>query len=242
MRTLLRTTLITMLITLSALMLGLYMLHQSSTERAQAAGGLPVPSYCVEPALADIQEALTKTTNPSQLLLGKEKALEQAELDCAANATAHPPAKKPTELVGVLLPTSIPAPTATLQVGIQDGHPNPSNIFVPTDDNNNTWNGSVNGNIVQIVAGFMREQDENWRQDHPEWVTQGAQGALYVVVNYDGLKGAIYTTPSRHGVVHFVAACGSTLVLQATDNTIFTFDAATLTYVSNSTSCPIPTP
>jgi hypothetical protein len=102
--------------------------------------------------------------------------------------------------------------------------------------------GIVNGSVVQITAGSLIETDQNWRQDHPEWVTEGPQGALYVILDYNGLKAVKYPAPTRNGDIHIVAACGSTLVLQSTGNTIFTFDVTTMTYVSNSDSCSAPTP
>lgn len=237
MRTLLRTTLITMLVTITAL-IGWSFVHQSnSTENAKAASGLQVPSYCVPPELAGIKELLARTTDPNgrQLLLAKEKDAEQAALNCAANATVHPPAPKPA--TAGLLSTLIPAPTPTLQVGIQHAEVQPAGgSFLPEVDGNNLWAGYVNGQVVQIATGSVR--DDSW-QDHPNWPVQGA---IRVTINYDGLKAITYPTPSRHGTVHFVAACGSTLVLQATDGTTFVFDAATLTYVNNLTACPVPTP
>ncbi len=237
MRTLLlRTTLITMLITVIAL-IGWSLARQSnSTEIARAASGLQVPPYCVPPELAGIQELLARTTDPNsrQLLLAKEKDAEKAALDCAANATVHPPAQKPSK--AGLLPTLVPAPTPTLQVGIQHAELLPAENFLPTEDGNNMWAGFVNGQAVQIAAGSI--QDDNW-QDHPSWP---AQGAIRVITNYGGLKAITYPTPSRNGAAYMSAACGNILVLQSTDDTVFTFDVAALTYVSNSTSCQMPTP
>lgn len=250
MRTLLRTALVTMLVMFSILIAWSFIRSPNSAESAKAASRLPVPSYCVEPALAGIQEALAKTTNPSQLLLGKKKALEQAELDCAANATAHPPAQKPNNFVGVLQPTSIPAtaPGPTLQFGIQHGDVGPAGgDFIPVPDGNNVWYGYVNSQIVVGVAGFIKDVDQNLLQEHPEWQAHPelhVQGGLEVTMNYDtpNHKLSEYPTPSRNGAVHFINACGNLLVLQATDNTIFTFDVSTMTYVNNSSTCLVPTP
>ena len=98
------------------------------------------------------------------------------------------------------------------------------------------WAGFVNGQIVQVFAGSVR--DDNW-QAHPNLPIQGA---LLVTVNYDGLKGQTYPTSASDGALHLIAACGNMLVLQAADKTNFTFDAARLTYVGNLASCSSQTP
>jgi len=245
MRTLLRTTLITMLITTVALAGWSFVRQTNGTKNAKAASGLQVPSYCIPPELAGIQELLAKTTDPNgrQLLLAKEKDAEQAALNCAANATAHPPAPKPA--TAGLLPTSVPVATPTLQVGLQHAELLPVGIFIPIDNGNNMWAGFVNGQAVQIAAGSVRETDENWRQNHPDWQAHPelhTQGAIRVMVNYDGVNAITYPTPSRNGAVDLIAACGNLLILHAADNTIFTFDAAKLIFVNNTTSCTLPTP
>lgn len=238
MRTLLRTTLVTMLVMFSVLIAWSFIRSPNSAESAQAAPGTDIPGHCA----ADLAERLAKLKDPAE-----RQAAIQAELQCAADAQTYP-AKKLTALAKftppVFPPTEIPGPTATLQVGIQNTDLGviPQIGFLPIENNNNLWADLVSGNVVQVAAGSALDRDENWRQDHPEWATQGAQGALYVVMNYDGLKGKLYPTPSRNGAVHLVTACGSILVLQAADNTIFTFDVAKLAYVNNSTACPIPTP
>jgi hypothetical protein len=252
LRTLLRTTLITALVTL-AIFTGWYLMQRSnSVESAQAAPGLQVPSYCVPPELKGIEELLSKTTDPKgrELLLAKKKSAENAARECAAEAAIHPPATAvPTWLLESLKPTipaETPIPDPTLQLGIQRGDVMGFGIFIPVMDDNNMWIGFVNDQTVAIVAGYIRMED-GWQQDHPEWQDHPelhVQGALSVTVNYGAPNGIPhrYPTPSRNGAVHFIAACGNTLVLQAADGTIFTFDVTTLSYVDNSAACATPTP
>ncbi len=84
-----------------------------------------MPTYCNPAELAGIEEQLAKTTDPAarNLLLAKKQDAENAEQQCAADAAAHPAGKKPNS-VGILVATTAPGPTATLQVGIQDAHLN----------------------------------------------------------------------------------------------------------------------
>lgn len=237
MRTLLRTTLVTMLVVFSVLAIWSLMHNADSVQSVQAAPGTDIPASCA----AELAETMAKPKSPYR------QGAVQTELACAADARTYP-ARKMTALAKftppVFPPTETPGPTATLQVGIQQGNyvSYSRDIFIPTENINNLWADFVNGNAVQVFAGSQAEQDENWRQDHPEWVAQGAQGVLYVVVNYDWLKHNLYPTPSRHGAVHFIAACGTKLVLQAADGTTFVFDAATLSYVDNAPVCPTVTP
>lgn len=233
MRAHVRTALITALLAFIAFLSWFLMSVANSPKSAQAAAGLPVPAYCVPEGLAGVEEQLAKTNDAgtTQLLLVKKQDALNAEATCVANATLYPPAPKPNNLMGVLLPTSIPGPTPTLQLGIQDAilAVVPGMNFVPIANQNNYWAGFVDGKAIIIAAGSLIDPTTD-------------QGAVNVVVNYMWEKATNYPTPSLHGRVHIVAVCGSTLVLQSTDNTIFTFDVATMTYVSNSGSCPIPTP
>ncbi len=238
MRTLLRTTLITSLITITVLIGWSLINRTNSAESANAASGLPVPTYCVPPELAGIQELLSKTTDPNarQILLAKEQDAENAALNCAANATAYPPAPKPTNEVGVFLPTPIPGSTPTLQPGIQHAELNPVGNFIPAEDGKNLWVGLLNGQVVELAVGSTRDDSGQVNPNLP------AQGALRMTVNYDGLKGQTFPTPSRHGPVHLTAACGNVIVLLATDKTTFAFDIAHLAYLSNPSSCMSQTP
>ena len=147
MRTLLRTTLITALIALSVLIV-LSLVHSAySANSARAAAGLSVPSYCVPEGLAGVEEQLAKTKDASttQRLLAKKQDALNAEATCVANATLYPPAAKPKNRVGVLLPTPVlvQVPTPTLQLGIQASILGvvPGMNFVPIADQNNLWEG-----------------------------------------------------------------------------------------------------
>ena len=238
MRTLIRTASIAALITVAGLV-SWYFARQSffsGSAKAASAPTLPVPSYCIPPEMAGLQELMTRTTNPKgqELLLVKVNAAEQAALNCAANATAYPPAPKPSTIIWP--PTSIPLPTPTLQVGLQHDVLGPVGSFLPTEDGYNLWAGFVKGQAVEVGAGSI---DDPYWQNHPGLPVQGA---LRVIINFDGLKGITYPTPSQHGVVQLIAACGDILVLQATDSTVFSFDVSQLAYVSNTSSCPAPTP
>jgi hypothetical protein len=241
MRTFLRTTLITTLVVFSALLIWSWLHPINATQTAQAATGLNVPAYCIPPELAGINDLLSKTTNAEarNLLLAKKQDAENGALECARNATAHPPAKKPKNPVRVeALPTNIPGPTATIQAGIQHGNliPAPPSRFIPLDDGNNLWEDRIAGKLVSVFAGYMR--DDNW-QDHPDWPIQGA---VVVWLNDLKKKGGEYPTPTQHGIVHFIAACGTKLFLQATDGTVFVFDAAAQAYVETAPACPTVTP
>ena len=242
MKTFIRTTITTMLIVFSVIFIWSNTRQSSALKNVQAAPKVPVPAYCAQPELFGIQELLSKANNPdvAQPLLEKKKALDQAELDCIARASANPPAQKPMDLVGVLLPTPFPDPVPATQMGVQNQELLPIGAFIPTSDGPNFWVGINKGKVIEIAAGSLREEDENWQQNHPEWMTQGPQGALYIVINQDGATGAIYPTPSRNGSIYLVASCGNTLSLKATDGTILSFDVATLSYAENTIPCSVP--
>ena len=151
MRTRLRTTLVTALIAFGMLIV-LSLVHSAySANHARAAASSSVPSYCVPEGLAGIEEQLVKTNDDSttQLLLAKKQDALNAEATCVANATLYPPAAKPKNRVGVLLPTPvlIQGPTPTLQLGIQTSilAVVPGMNFVPIADQNNLWEGLVDG-------------------------------------------------------------------------------------------------
>jgi len=212
-----------------------------ATEITRAASKLQVPPYCVPAMLPGLQQLLARTIDAEaqQLLIAKINIAEKQALECAAAATMYPPLKKPS--VPIRPPTVVPAATATLLVGLQYVELGAGGDFVPMEDGLNKWAGFIYGNVVEVAAGRLKDTDNGWQLNHPEWVVQGSQGAVFVVVNHDKVKGT-FPTPSRHGAVHFIAACGATLVMQTEDGTVFTFDAARLMYVDNSTSCPIPGP
>ncbi len=245
MRIFARTVLVTMIMTVAVLAAWSLIRESSSTGSASAASALQVPSYCIPPELPGIRSLLSKTSNPSarQLLLVKLKAAEQAAQDCAASATAHPPAKKPG--VAALLPTVVPAPTAALAAGIQHAELMPASNFLPASDGYNMWTGTVNGHLLGVFAGSISSPNDPALQSHPDWASQPElheQGALRVEVDGNGLTANEYPTPGRHGALQFVSSCGSLLVLRSADNTTFTFDAAALAFVARSTSCPPSTP
>ncbi len=238
MRVLLRSTLVTTLIVLAGLMLWWLIYKPNATDSASAALGLQVPWYCVPPELTAIRQLISQTNNPEarRTLQAKEAAAEHAALECAANATLHPPAVKPGQ--AVLLPTPAVASTPTLEVGLQHAELLPVGDFLPSDDGNNMWVGTVNGCDLQVFAGSTSGPDDNGQQNQPAQV----QGALRLIVNGDGLHASEYRTPGRHGDVQLVAACGAILVAQAQDGTLFTFDAAALKYVQGPVSCPTAIP
>jgi len=105
------------------------------------------------------------------------------------------------------------------------------------DDGNNLWVGIVNGKVVSIFAGYLNNEQENQdRQTQPGWK---AQGAVRVWVDDSNTFGVIYPTLTRHGDVHFIAACDAVVFFQAEDGTVFAFNAATQSYVSNTVmACP----
>lgn len=242
MRTFIRTTTITMLFVLGVMSVWSFIRQSNVAKNVQAAPEGIAPAYCVQPELPGIKELLSKTTdsNAKQRLSEKKESLEQAELECIERAKANPPAQKPKDLVGILLPTPVPEPTPTMQMGIQTQELLPVGNFIPTTDGPNLWVGIIKGKVLEVATGSLREEDENWQQNHPEWVTQGPQGALYIVINRDGSNSAIYPTPSRNGSVYLVSSCGNVLNLEATDGTIFSFDVAILSYVENTSSCSTP--
>ncbi len=238
MRVLLRSTLVTTLIVLAGLTVGWLIYKPNATDSASAAPGLQVPRSCVPPELAAIKQLISKTNDPQarRALQAKEAAGEQAALECAVNATLHPPAAKPDQ--AVLLPTPAVAPTPTLEVGLQHAELLPVGDFLPSEDGNNMWVGTVNGRDLQVFAGSTSGPNDNGQQNQSVQV----QGALRLIVNGDGLHASEYRTPGRHGDVQLVAACGATLVAQAQDGTLFAFDAAALEYVQRPVSCPTATP
>ena len=198
-----------------------------------------VPEYCIPVELQVVNAELSKdsgTTN--ELLIEKKSALEKSVEECALLATSHPPAEKPDDQIGVMLPTPSPLPTKQLALGIQQIILLPSGDFIPTSESqNNYWAGVINGQTIQILAGILRDQDEAWREDHPEWINVGPQGAVEVLdANWSTIT--IVQTPTRNGYVHFVKECDSLLLLQADDKTMFIFDPSKLTFVSENVECP----
>ncbi|MGC1376863.1 MAG: hypothetical protein WA821_11590 [Anaerolineales bacterium] len=235
MRILLRIILVAMLVVFSALIL-LWSLTRNSNaaQSAQAATATPtIPEHCVK----DLQEWLAKPRSPQE-----RQTAVQAELDCATGAQTYPSRKK-TALAKFTPPTprppDVPFWTPTPQIGIQNGDFNPysQDPFMAVDDGNNLWVGIVNGKVVSIFAGYLNNEQENqdW-QTQPGWK---AQGAVRVWVDDSNTFGVIYPTLTRNGDVHFIAACDAVVFLQAEDGTVFAFNAATLSYVSNTVmACP----
>ncbi len=245
MRVFLRITLVTTLITIAVLAAWSLVQRSASTGAASAASALQVPRYCIPPELAGIRSLLARTTDPAarRALQAKQTAAEQAARACAANATARPPAPKSANAGP--LPTQIPAATPTMPAGIQHAELLPVGDFLPAEAGNNTWAGVVDGHALEVFAGSLLDANGNWQAEHPDWVARPelhVQGALRVIVDGDGLKATEYPTASRHGALHLVDACGSTLVLQAADGTLFAFDISTLQYQNPAPSCPAPTP
>jgi hypothetical protein len=193
-----------------------------------------VPEYCIPIELQIINAELSTTSDATtnQILIEKKAALEKSMEECALLATVHPPADKPEELIGVSQPTSLPLPTPKISLGIQSTILLPSGNFIPTGETqNNYWAGVINGQTIQILAGILRDQDETWREDHPEWAEMGPQGAVEVV-DSNWVMIALVQTPTRNGYIHIVKECDSLLLLQADDGTMFVFDLANLTFAS----------
>lgn len=175
-------------------------------------------------------------TVSERLLLEKIEANETAMAECARLAIAYPPAAKPQEQIGVLLPTFTPLPPPEIVLGVQKVIALPSGDFIPTsDDEYNFWAGKIDGKIVQLYAGYQRDRDGETPAGSSDRLSQGA---VYAVDSNWG-KIALVATPTRNGTLHFVKECNSLLLLQAADGTLFTFDPAELAFVSNNTSCSI---
>jgi hypothetical protein len=179
-----------------------------------------------------------------QIVCAKEVNLEKSAEECVGLAASPPPAEKPEELIGVMRPTLSPLPTLPVVLGIQKKVLLPNGDFIPTSESqNNYWAGEVNGQTVQVLAGILREQEETWREDHPEWVEMGPQGAVEVL-DSNWARIALVQTPTRNGYVHFVKECDSSLLLQAEDGKIFVFDLPEYIFIpddlsshSSSTGC-----
>jgi hypothetical protein len=194
----------------------------------------PVPEYCVPAELKIIEEELAKISDSTarQNLLKKKAALESAMQECAAVAQAQPTAGKTMKAnaISQFTPSS-PAVYAITQ-GIQRAILMPESDFIPADQSqNNLWAGTANGKNILVLAGILREQDENWRQTHPEWTSLGPQGAVEVL-DQNWTRVALIQTPTRNGYVHFVEEHGLLLELQADDGTVFTFDTAKLAFLT----------
>jgi len=192
------------------------------------------PEYCIPVELQAINAELSKDSGAAnELLIEKKTALEKSMKECAALAASLPPAEKPSNLISVMQPTPSPLPTAQIIPGIQKMVSLPSGNFIPTGEaQNNYWAGVIKGQTIQILAGILRDQDESWREDHPEWTNAGPQGAVEILdANWSIV--AIVQTPTRNGYIQFVKECDSLLLLQAEDGTMFVFDPANLTFTSN---------
>lgn len=197
-----------------------------------------IPETCIPIELKMMEEEYRQNPDAvsERLLLEKIAANETAMAECARLATAYPPAAKPTNQVGVLLPTFTLLPPPEILMGIQKAIVGPSGDFIPTSmDENNFWAGEIDGEIVQLYAGIQRDRDgesQSGSTDKP------SQGAVYVV-DSNWAKIALIPTPTRNGYVHFVKDCDSLLLLQAAEGTLFTFDPAKLAFVSNNAACSI---
>ncbi len=239
MRAIVRTTLLIVLLAAVGVA-GWFLARPLNLPKAvQAEAGTTFPSYCVPPELTLLRDQLAHTTDASarEFLITKINVAERLASQCATGVALYPAAPRVTQTAGIPMPTRIPHATPTVQVGLVHAFLVPAGgSFVPVPDGLNVWADVVSGNIVQIVAGRITDQSGQAGSSEP------SQGAVAVLVNNEGLTRRLLPTPTRHGTVHFLAACGTTLLLQSTDGTIFTFDAATLTYVDNSSACPTPTP
>ena len=239
MRTLLRTVLIIAIVGVGILTVLTLSKVTDSPLVVDASIDRSVPEYCVPAELKMIEQELSQNPDvkPGQMLLEKIAANEKAIAECVRLSTAYPPAPKPANLDGVLLPTLTPLPSPEIVMGIQKTILGPSGDFIPASKSeNNYWAGVINGETIQILAGIRRERDEKWRENHPEWVNMGPQGAVDVL-DSNWKRIALIPTPTRNGYVHFVKECDSLLILQATDGTFFTFDPVKLAFVANKDSC-----
>ncbi len=231
MKTFIKTTMVTFLIIIGVLVVWAYVLHLNVLQTAQAASNPPTLAQCAQPELAGIKELLSKATSQEDisLLTEKKKALEQAEQDCITKAESRSPAQKPRDRIGVLLPEPTPNPGYP-KMGIQRQELLPVGNFIPVSDMPNFWAGMYKGNLIEIAAGFLREENES----------QVSQGALYVVINGEGTKGVVYPTPSRNGSIHLVSICANIINVEATDGTLFSFNIETFSYLENAIFCSIP--
>ena len=239
MRTLLRTALFIAIISVGIVTILALSRGNNSPLVVDAAIDGSVPEYCVPAELKMIEQELSQNPDvkPGQMLLEKIAANEKAMAECVRLATAYPPAPKPANLIGILLPTFTPLPPPEIVMGIQKAILGPSGDFIPAfESENNYWAGEINGETIQILAGIRRERDEKWRENHPEWINMGPQGAVDVL-DSSWKRIALIPTPTRNGYVHFVTECDSLLILQATDGTFFTFDPVKLAFVANKDSC-----
>lgn len=194
------------------------------------------PDPCASAELQMLEEEYNQNPDAvsEQISLEKIAANETAMAECARLATAYPPAAKPQDQIGVLLPTLTPLPPPEIVLGIQKAIALPSGDFIPTStDEYNFWAGKIDGKIVQLYAGFQRDRDGETPAGSTDRLSQGA---VYAVDSNWG-KIALIASPTRNGTLHFVKECDSLLLLQAADGTLFTFDPAQLVFVSNNTSC-----
>jgi len=210
--------------------------HPSQT--AEATLDPSIPAYCVPAELTMLQEEYNQNPDAFSdgLLLEKIAANETAMVECARLATIYPPAAKPADQIGILLPTLTPLPTPEIIMGIQKAISLPIGNFIPTSmDENNYWAGTIDGKILQLDAGIQRYRDGEplaGSADNPY------RGAL---LGFDSAwkQIGLFPTPTRNVTIHFVKECDSLLLLQAADGTLFTFDPAQLVFVPNSAACSI---
>ncbi len=241
-RKVLRSLVITVLVGGSILMILTLLSHSiNSSHIVNAFTDPSIPEYCVPIELKIIEQELSQDPDAKSYLLWLDKkiALEKSMQECALLAKTHLPALKPENEIGVIPPTSEPPPPQKIVTGIQKTILLPSSDFIPTlETENNYWAGIIDGKTIQILAGIQREQDETWRETHPEWVEMGPQGAVKVVDSNWALI-ALVKTPTRDGYIHFVKECDSRLLLQADDGTLFVFDPAKLDFVSDDPDCTV---
>jgi len=238
MRAILRKALITALLGFAA-MTGWYFARAANAPTEAAATEEPqIPYFCQYEL--ELLRDLSRDSG-SSTLTPKQEWASLALADCIANATEHPPMEKSSAALETLrVPPVTPRPTPTLEIGLRHAEvTSTGGRFFTVQDGLNVWAGFVDGNVVQLTAGWLRDPDEDWTQSTPQGVLKRRQGAIYAFINY-GQKIMHMPTPSRNGAVHFLAACNLLLVLEAEDGTIFTYDAGALTYVENSAACPVP--
>ncbi len=215
-----------------------YLALVSNSQPALAAvQRLEIPQQCDVPALAILTQVPGELPG-DPVLLAKRQAAERALAKCLADATDYVTREKPP--FPGLPPTLMPAPTPIPTLGLAQVPAMPSMVggFISSGEGLNAWVGLINGSLLEVSAGWVVDAES--AANRGPWSAVQQQGAVYARTDGEAPTIRIFPTPSRSGVLHFVAACGSTLVLESADGTIFTFDAEAMKWVENTSACPAP--
>jgi hypothetical protein len=186
------------------------------TQLVLASGRMQEPEPTLDPPQARIETLQTALQEPR--LDAQARQSLQEKLDMAVRiATQKAVAAEVTPVQSMDQATSTPYPTPNLEAGIfegSDGIIRPSQAAVQ-----NGWQGSLDGNIVQVFAGAD--------------AVDATRGVLIVISPASGQTGRtmkVYSAPEPHGWLRIEAAVDGIFDLVSEDGVRYQFNLRSETY------------